>query len=93
MNNEPVDYDALSRAVESGNYTARGPLESGATLRIGRPAKGMRAVKTTPVSYRLPEDIRDEVRRRVKVVRQANNDSELVRTALVEYFQNHPADK
>jgi hypothetical protein len=24
---DPVDYDALSRAVESGNYSVRGPLD------------------------------------------------------------------
>jgi hypothetical protein len=32
----PEDYEAMSRAVEAGEYTVRGPVELGPTLRGGR---------------------------------------------------------
>lgn len=40
----PEDYEALSRAVEAGEYTARGPVELGPALRGGRPIADEREV-------------------------------------------------
>lgn len=42
------DYEEMSRAVEAGDYTLRGPMELGATLRMGRPAKGTETRGKTP---------------------------------------------
>ncbi len=61
-----------------------------AYLRMGRPAKGTTAAGKTPVlAVRLPEPIRVEVTARVEIG-ESKNASELVRQALVEYFDNHP---
>jgi hypothetical protein len=84
------DYEEMSRAVESGDYTVRGSMELGATLRMGRPTKGTRAAGKTPaLPVRLPDAIRVEMKHRVKA-REAKSESELIRRALVEYFEHHP---
>jgi len=85
------DYEEMSRAVEAGEYTVRGPMELGATLRMGRPSKGTPSEGKTPaLPVRLPAAIRIEMRHRVKN-HEADSESELVRRALVEYFEHHPA--
>jgi hypothetical protein len=85
------DYEEMSRAVEAGEYTVRGPLELGATLRMGRPTKGTPAAGKTPVlPIRLPSQIRAELERRVKA-READSASELIRRAVIEYLERHPA--
>ncbi|ETW26217.1 hypothetical protein [Mycobacterium gastri] len=85
------DYEEMSRAVEAGEYTVRGPMELGATLRMGRPTKGTPSEGKTPaLPVRLPAAIRIEMRHRVKN-HEADSESELVRRALVEYFEHHPA--
>ncbi|MCV7342626.1 hypothetical protein MHAE_11381 [Mycobacterium haemophilum DSM 44634] len=83
------DYAALSRAVESGEYTVGGPLELGASLQMGRPAGGMKRGKTPNLSVRLPKAIRDELTVRAKA--EGSTESELIRRAVVEYIGNHPA--
>lgn len=61
-----------------------------AVLVMGRP-KGGRATGKSPVlPVRLPEGMRTEVRTRVAHLGEASSESELVRKALVEYFDNHP---
>lgn len=56
----------MSRAVESGHYTVRGPMELGATLRMGRPAKGAATGKTPALPVRLLDASRVEIKHRVK---------------------------
>ena len=85
------DYEEMSRTVEARENTVRGPMELGATLRMGRPSKGTRSEGKTPaLPVRLPTAIRVEMRQRVKN-HEADSESELVRRALVEYFEHHPA--
>jgi hypothetical protein len=85
------DYEAMSSAVEAGEYTVSTPMELGATLRMGRPTKGALSEGKTPaLPVRLPPAIRLEMRRRVEN-HEADSESELVRRALVEYFEHHPA--
>ena len=69
-----------------------GPVEvAPGTLLIGRPAgRPTPAGKTPALPVRLPEPIRREMKRRVKSG-ATNSESELVRAALLEYFENHPA--
>jgi hypothetical protein len=63
---------------------------SPAVLRKGRPTKGTPAAGKTPaLPVRLPEAIRVEMKHRVEA-REAGSESELIRRALVEYFDNHP---
>lgn len=85
------DYDEMRRAVESGEYTVRGPMELGATLRMGRPTKDTPTAGKSPVTtIRLPEPIRGEIKLRVRA-HEAATESELIRRALVEYFERHPS--
>lgn len=60
-----------------------------AFLRKGRPTKGTPPVGKTPVlAIRLPDAIRGELTRRAKS--EGSTASELIRRAVVEYFDNHP---
>ncbi len=87
----PKDYDEMSRAVESGEYTVRSPLEVGATLRMGRPTKGTPPTGKTPVlPIRLPRALRAEIEHRVEVG-ESDSASELIRRAVIEYLERHPA--
>ncbi len=64
---------------------------SPAVLRKGRPAKGAQSTGKTPVlPIRFPPEIRSELERRVDAG-ESDSVSELVRSAVVEYFGNHPA--
>ncbi|MDI3314513.1 MAG: ribbon-helix-helix domain-containing protein [Mycobacterium sp.] len=84
------DYEEMSRAVESGAYTVRGPMEFGATLRMGRPIKGTPTAGKTPgVTVRLPTSLRVEIEHRVKAG-ESRSESELIRQAVVEYLERHP---
>lgn len=61
-----------------------------AVLRKGRPAKGMPGAGKTPaLPIRLPESIRAEIEHRVQAG-ESGSASELIRQAIVEYFDNHP---
>jgi Arc/MetJ-type ribon-helix-helix transcriptional regulator len=87
------DYEEMSRAVESGAYTVRSPMELGATLRMGRPIKGARPAGKTPgMTVRLPESIRVEITHRVKAG-ESRSESELIRRAVVEYLERHPGSR
>ena len=62
-----------------------------AYLRAGRPAKGTAKTGRTPVmTIRLPEQLRTEIAGRIDAG-ECSSISELIRVALVEYFDNHPA--
>lgn len=83
-------YDDMSRDVEAGDYSVAGPVQMGAQLRMGRPAKGSpTAGKTPSLPVRLPDSIRAETAKRV-TAGEATSEAELVRRALIEYFDNHP---
>jgi acetylornithine deacetylase/succinyl-diaminopimelate desuccinylase-like protein len=62
-----------------------------AVLRSGRPTKGAPTLGKTPVlPIRLPDTIRAELDHRVKAG-ESDSASELIRRAIVEYFERHPA--
>lgn len=85
------DYEEMSRAVEAGEYSVRGAMELGATLHMGRPAKDTPPAGKTPgMTVRLPKPIRVEITKRVKA-HEAKSESELIRKAVVEYLERHPA--
>lgn len=91
---DPRDYEEMSRAIEDGRYSVKGPVEFGADaalLPIGRPTKGTTRLsgKTPALPVRLPASIRSEMQRRVDDG-EVSSESGLVRAALVEYFENHP---
>lgn len=77
------DYEAMSRDVESGGYTVTGEIEMGATLRMGRPAKGVPSEgKTPPLTVRLPDAMRIELEHRAK--EEGVSISDLVRRSVAE---------
>jgi hypothetical protein len=76
---EPIRADEV-RSVEIGP----------ALLRMGRPAKGTRTGKTPPLTIRLPEALRAEIAHRVEAG-ESGSESELVRRAVIEYVERHPA--
>lgn len=89
-----AEYAEMAADYEAHPPTAAeiaGPIEVNPVyLRTGRPAKGARTAGRTPVmAVRLPSVIRHEVDNRVKAG-GADSASELIRQALVEYFDNHP---
>ncbi|WP_166905935.1 hypothetical protein [Mycobacterium sp. DL440] len=87
--NEPVDYAALSRAVESGDYVVSGPLEDGATLRMGRPAKGAQSAGKTPnLTVRVDPSIRGILQ--AIADDKGVKESEIVRQAVLEFIECHP---
>jgi hypothetical protein len=86
------DYAAASAAWDDGPPTTLRSIEIGPALRMGRPAKDAPSAGKTPgMTVRLPDPIRIEVRHRVKDRHEAASESELVRLALVEYFERHPS--
>jgi Arc/MetJ-type ribon-helix-helix transcriptional regulator len=57
---------------------------------MGRPTKGAESPgKTPPLAVRLPEPIRIEIEHRV-AAGESGSASELIRQAIVEYFERHP---
>ncbi len=82
-----ADYEANPITPDEGISIEVNP----AYLPTGRPPKGTAATGRTPVmAVRLPEAIRSEVKGRVQAG-ESKSESELVRLALVEYFERHPA--
>lgn len=91
-----ADYEDMA-----ASYEAEPPREdevlsveiSPAYLPMGRPTKGAgrSAGKTPALPVRLPNGIRSEMKRRVDAG-TIKSESELVRAALVEYFERHPVD-
>ncbi|GAA1482406.1 hypothetical protein GCM10009624_28460 [Gordonia sinesedis] len=61
-----------------------------AVLRTGRPRGASQAKGRTPTtSVRLPEELRKALARRARIENAA--DSEVIRRAVVEYLERHPA--
>jgi hypothetical protein len=88
------DYAEMAADYEANPPTADeivGPIKvNPAYLRTGRPAgTGTPKGKTPALPVRLPEPIRAEMKRRVEAG-ATRSESELVRAALIEYFQHHP---
>jgi Nuclease subunit of the excinuclease complex len=66
--------------------------EPAAALRMGRPAKGVTRIGKTPaLTIRMPKPIRDELAYRVAIGESAS-EAEIIRRALIEYFEYHPRD-
>ena len=90
-----ADYEEMARsyADEPPRADEAIRVEPGpAALRMGRPTKDTESAGKTPaLPVRLPTPIRSEMKRRVKVG-SARSESELVREALVEYFERHPVN-
>jgi hypothetical protein len=86
------DYSEWADAFESGEYRAT-PIETprvdGTRLRRGRPAKGKPAGASPSRQVRLPQDISD----RVDALAERWNvpSSEVMRAAITEYIERHPA--
>jgi hypothetical protein len=86
------DYTEWADAFESGEYRAT-PIEAPrvdvARLRRGRPAKGTRAGTSPSRQVRLPQDISDRVD--ALADRWHVPSSEVMRAAITEYVDRHPA--
>lgn len=88
----PEDYEALADSYEAN---PPGPdevisIETPGRLRMGRPTAAAGKTGITPVmALRIPTEIREEVKTRVNAG-ESSSEAELVRTALIEYFANHP---
>jgi hypothetical protein len=81
------DYAAMSRAVESGEYAAGGPLELGASLQMGRPAGGQRRGVSPTRTVRLSTEL--DMRLEAYVSASHTTPSEVLRKALDEYLKRH----
>lgn len=83
------DYAEMSRAVEAGEYTVAGPLELGASLRMGRPIGGGERRGASPTrTVRLSADL--EMRLEAYVSVSDTKPSDVIRRALDEYLNRHP---
>lgn len=81
-----ADYEANPPRADEILSVTLGP----AYLRMGRPAADSESSGKTPVvAVRLPDVLRDELKRRADELGSAP--SELIRVAIAEYFENHPA--
>lgn len=90
-----ADYEDLADSYEAEPPRADEILSievDPARLHIGRPAASTEPAGRTPaLPVRLPTPIRGEMKHRVKIGAE-RNESELVRKALVEYFERHPVN-
>lgn len=86
----PEEYAEMSRAVEAGEYTVAGPLELGASLRMGRPVGrgGERRGASPTRTVRLPAEL--EMRLEAYVSVSDTKPSDVIRQALDEYLNRHP---
>jgi hypothetical protein len=86
------DYTEWADAFESGEYCAT-PIEAPrvdvARLRRGRPPKGTLTGASPSRQVRLPQDISDRVD--ALADRWHVPSSEVMRTAITEYVERHPA--
>jgi hypothetical protein len=80
----PEDYDAMSRAVEAGEYTVRGPLELGPTLREGRRADA--DYEAAADSYEAEPIQADEVRGPIEVSRLTDDEY----AKMAADYEEHP---
>ncbi len=86
------DYEAMSRDIESGDYTVRGEIEMGSTLRMGRPAKGTPSTGKTPsLTVRLPEGLRIQLEHRAHD--EGVSVSELIRQSVAELLSRPGAGR
>lgn len=86
------DYTEWADAFESGHYRAtpiEAPRVDTARLRRGRPLKGASAGTSPSRQVRLPQDISDRVDALADRWHVAS--SEVMRAAITEYVQRHPA--
>lgn len=86
-----ADYEAAADDYEARPISASEvrSVEIGPALRIGRPAGATEAAGKTPgLTVRFPKPIRAELDNRAAAADV--KPSELVRRAVVEYFDNHP---
>ncbi|MGV9795188.1 ribbon-helix-helix protein, CopG family [Gordonia sp. NPDC003422] len=81
------DYERMADAVESGEYKVSGPLETGATLKMGRPAVGERR-DTTSRTVRLPAALDARLADYAEDAR--TTPSEVLRRAVDEYLSKRP---
>jgi anti-sigma factor RsiW len=85
-------------AEMSADYAAKTPTAdevvsghvNAAFLRKGRPTEGAAPGKTRGFTVRLPDPIRVELTVRARA--EGASPSELIRRAVVEYIENHPAE-
>lgn len=91
----PADYESAAADYEAHPPTAAEirSIEIGpALIKMGRPAKGSEPKGKTPaLSVRFPLPIRNELDRRVDNG-ESDSAADLVRVAVAEYFENHPAE-
>jgi hypothetical protein len=81
------DYAAMSAAVESGAYTVGGPLEVGASLRMGRPVGGRRRGASPTRTVRMSAELDLRLEAYAEAVHASP--SEVLRRALDEYLNRH----
>lgn len=80
------DYAEMSRAVEAGDYTVPGTMDTGATLRMGRPPGGGRKGGSSPVrTIRLSADM--DARLQSFAEAHHSTPSDVMRRALDDYLQ------
>ncbi|MXP21264.1 ribbon-helix-helix domain-containing protein [Gordonia sp. HNM0687] len=82
------DYERMADAVEGGEYKVSGPLEVGATLKMGRPPVGERR-DTTSRTVRLPAALDARLADYAEDTR--TTPSEVLRRAVDLYLNSHPA--
>lgn len=88
-----ADYEAAADSYEAEPIRPDEvrSIEISPALRMGRPTKGAESSGKTPtVPVRFPDPIRVEIAHRVEAG-EAASASELIRTAVVEYFEHHPS--
>lgn len=88
-----TEYEALARSYTDETVRADEvrSIEIGPALRMGRPTKDVESDGKTPsMTVRLPKPIRKEVDLRVQAG-AVGSASDLVRIAVVEYLERHPA--
>lgn len=78
------EYAEMSRAVETGDYTVAGPLEMGATLRMGRPVGESRRGSSPTRTIRLPAELNNRLDTYASA--EHTTPSEVMRRALDEYL-------
>lgn len=86
------DYTQWADAFESGQYRAtpvEAPHVDAVRLRRGRPPKGIQSQRSPSRQVRLPQDVSDQVDALAE--RWHVPSSEVMRAAITEYIQRHPA--
>ena len=79
------DYARMSAEVESGDYTVHGPVETGASLRMGRPAGNNRRGTSPTRTVRLAAEL--DTRLAEYAAHNHISPSEIMRRALDDYLR------